>query len=238
MRRMFFAILGMSMLASTPLHAIPPAPAAYDILPEDYVVGAWFLYRNQFLHESGRIIDTGNQGISHSEGQGYGMLMAVAAGDRDSFDRMWRWTERELFIRGDALASWKWDPAASPHVVDANNATDGDLLIAWALLRARVKWGGDAYLERARQITEAVVAHTLVDTQHGPVLLPGAEGFREDDQPDGPIVNPSYWIFPAISDLGIISRDFPAEALIETGLKSGRPAGGLARARWRRACPC
>ena len=58
---------------------IPPAPAAYDILPEDYVVGAWFLYRNQFLHESGRIIDTGNEGISHSEGQGYGMLMAVAA---------------------------------------------------------------------------------------------------------------------------------------------------------------
>lgn len=32
------------------------------------------------------------------------------------------------------------------------------------------------------------------------------------------MVNLSYWIFPAIADLGVISAEFPSSALTETGL--------------------
>ncbi len=77
------------------------------------------------------MIDRTNGGVSHSESQGYGMLLAVAANDRAAFEAIWAWTQAHLYVRGDNLASWKWDPAATPHVADPNNATDGDLLIAW-----------------------------------------------------------------------------------------------------------
>jgi endoglucanase len=54
------------------------------------------LLRPPFLASDGRIVDTGNGGISHSEGQGYGLLVAEAAGDRASFDRLWHWTDAHL----------------------------------------------------------------------------------------------------------------------------------------------
>ena len=99
-----------------------------------YDGAAWRRYAERFLLPEGRIVDTGNKGISHSEGQGYGMLLAVAGGDRAAFDRLWGWTQRVLMVRGDGLAAWRWTPDGG--VADRNNASDGDMLIAWALLRA------------------------------------------------------------------------------------------------------
>src|SRR5487761_2690925 len=59
----------------------------------------WQDWSKRFVRPSGRVVDTGNHGISHSEGQGYGMLLAVAAGDRPAFDRLWAWTRANLQIR-------------------------------------------------------------------------------------------------------------------------------------------
>src|ERR1043165_7962149 len=125
MTRLLVACL-LTLLALA--HAIAAQPDNRGFDPEDYLVGAWWLYKSEFL-DGGRIIDRSNGNITHSEGQGYGMLLAVAADDRDTFGALWNWTEKELYIRGDSLAAWKWDPEASPHVSDPNNASDGDLLI-------------------------------------------------------------------------------------------------------------
>lgn len=188
-----------------------------QFVPEDYVVGAWWLYKSEFL-DGGRIVDSYNGNISHSEGQGYGMLLSVAADDRDSFETIWNWTHKELQIRGDNLAAWKWDPDANPHVSDQNNATDGDLLIAWALMRAGKKWNMPAYTDAARAIAGAIAREAVIEAgANGKILLPAVKGFSAGEQPDGPVVNLSYWIFPAIRDLGTISPDFPAAALITSG---------------------
>jgi endo-1,4-beta-D-glucanase Y len=87
----------------------------------------------------GRVVDNANGGISHSEGQGYAMLIAERLDDRPTFETIWRWTQSNLLVRGDGLAAWRWSPE-TPHVADHNNATDGDLLIAWALAQASDRW--------------------------------------------------------------------------------------------------
>lgn len=46
----------------------------------------WQSYKARFVTAQGRVVDTGNGNISHSEGQGYGMLLAVAANDRETFN--------------------------------------------------------------------------------------------------------------------------------------------------------
>ena len=91
------------------------------------------------------------------------MILATAFDDREQFDHLWQWTQRELQVRRDALFSWKWEPGAGK-VTDSNSASDGDILIAWGLLRADQRWQAPAYRTAAarsprlgaRQIDRAV----------------------------------------------------------------------------------
>ena len=68
---------------------------------------AWQAFEARFVDQSGRVIDDANGGISHSEGQGYGLILALAADDRASFERIWSFTQTELLLRDDGLAAWR-----------------------------------------------------------------------------------------------------------------------------------
>ncbi len=228
MRRLAYIVMTALTLASGPV-AVPAAvaaPAANTIStePSDYLIGAWALYRSRFVTPEGRVVDDDNGSISHSESQGYGMVLAVAADDREGFDLIWRWTDQELFIRPDGLAAWKWDPAATPRVGDTNNATDGDMLIAWALLRAAERWHLPDLRLRARTITDAMVEHAIAEHKGRRILMPAVSGFGAGDQPDGPVVNLSYWVFPAIAELATISPALAAADLERSGLHLAREA--------------
>lgn len=159
----------------------------------------WNLFKQRFLAADGRIVDDGNGGISHSEGQGYGMLLAVAFHDRQAFDLIWRWTLSRLKQKDDFLFSWQWLPSDGGKIGDVNNASDGDLLIAWALDRAFREWKDYDYLKASGQIVTSYLSRMTVDTWLGTQILPGAIGFQK---PDGVVLNPSYYVFPAISEMG------------------------------------
>lgn len=157
--------------------------------------GPWRAFAGRFLAADGRIVDSGNGGISHSEGQGYGMLLAEAAGDRDSFDRVWGWTSRTLKRPDMSLYSWRFDPAAPNGVSDTNNATDGDIGIAWALLRAARRWGASDYAAQSAAIRKAIRGNLVRQVGPRTVLLPGLQGFERS----GSItLNPSYYVWPAL----------------------------------------
>ncbi|WP_158047370.1 glycosyl hydrolase family 8 [Skermanella pratensis] len=154
----------------------------------------WQAFVTRFVLPEGRVSDTGNKGISHSEGQGYGMVMATAYGDRETFDRLWRWTAANLQVRGDHLFAWKWEPGPAA-ATDLNSASDGDILIAWGLLRAAGTWNDEGYAAAALAILDDVRDRLVVETSLGRVLLPGPEGFVRDGSV---VLNPSYWVFPAL----------------------------------------
>ena len=156
----------------------------------------WLKYRDRFVADNGRVRDTGNRDVSHTEGQGCTMLFAEAFNDRDAFDRVWRWTRDTLQHRDSALFSWRWDPSGGKPVTDANNATDGDMLIAWALERAALRWQVRDYRDAARRIAGDIRQKLIISLAGRLVLLPGADGFT---RPDGSaVVNPSYYVYPAL----------------------------------------
>ena len=179
-------------------------------------VRRWNAFKAAFMKADGRIIDTGAGGISHSEGQGYGMLLAQAAGDRVAFDSIHGWTERTLARPNDALFSWRYDPSKPLPVDDPNNASDGDILIAWALMRAGEQWGERRYKERAAQIRAAVASQCVRQQGDLVLLLPGAAGFV---QPDRVTVNLSYYIWPALDAFRAEGREDVWPALIRDGEK-------------------
>ncbi|MBV9552990.1 MAG: endoglucanase [Alphaproteobacteria bacterium] len=156
----------------------------------------WPTYRERFVGDDGRVRDTGNDGVSHTEGQGWAMLFAESFDDRATFDRIWGWTRDKLRRPDSALFAWRWNPNAGEPVADKNNATDGDMLIAWALTRAARYWHAPDYLRQARPILAEIRGKLVERRGGGLVLLPGSEGFRATD--GSAIVNLSYYIYPAL----------------------------------------
>jgi endoglucanase len=178
----------------------------------------WQAYKNRFIASEGRLVDDSAGGVSHTEGQGYAMLLAAFADDAPTFARLWSWTQANLYIRGDGLAAWRWRPQDDPHVLDRNNATDGDLLIAWALAEAGRRWRNPAYTTQAHKNALAIARSVTYDSILGRTLAPGATGFGRKDSDDGPVVNPSYWVFPAIDALAEVAPEVDWGAVRVSGL--------------------
>ena len=70
-------------------------------------------------------MDTGNAGISHSEGQGWGLILAAAAGDRPAFDQ----------IRAALIAGYTETRAADRRVVDACTLARTCASVGWTMPR-------------------------------------------------------------------------------------------------------
>lgn len=154
----------------------------------------WQAWKAGFLNSDGRVIDTLQQNASHSEGQGYGMVLATFFEDADAFRQMYQWTERHLAIRPDPLLAWRWLPAQANPVPDRNNASDGDLFYAWALVRAAAKFGDRSYLRRAQEIADALIEACVVPmpgASDRTLFLPAVHGFVHDAHLT---LNPSYYM--------------------------------------------
>lgn len=194
------------------------APVASAKSPGSVNLADWQAYKGHFVDASGRVIDDGNGGISHSEGQGYGLLLSSLAGQQADFDLIWSFTRTELMLRDDGLAVWKWKPDVKPHVTDINNASDGDLLIAYALALGGALWKREDLTEAAGAIARGLASHTIIERQGRELLLPAVEGFSKDDRPDGPVVNLSYWVFEAFPQMAKIAPETDWKRISDDGV--------------------
>lgn len=181
----------------------------------------WGAFQQRFLGSEGRIIDTGNQGVSHTEGQGWGLLLAAIVDDRASFDRLLRWTTTTLRRPHDHLFSWRYRPGARPAVDDPNNASDGDLYIAWALALGAARWRDSALGVTAGAIARDVLRLLTREVRGRLLLLPGVSGFEDRDRV---VINPSYYVFPAFGALARVAPHPQWRRLAEDGLALLREA--------------
>ncbi|SEK20020.1 endoglucanase [Roseivivax marinus] len=195
-RRTVLGALGAAVLGMT-------ARASDD----DALTAAWRGWTARFLQPDGRVVDPEQAGISHSEGQGYALLLAQAVGDRDAFERIEAWTRAHLLIRDDALMAWRWTPGGGVVGEDWHNATDGDLFRAWALVRAARNSGWPV----AEGTIEAIAADLSgsclwpdprAETEL--LLRPSAESLASDDRV---LLNPSYIMPRALREIGAATGD-------------------------------
>jgi endoglucanase len=168
---------------------VSPAPRMIAVNDRDR--REWAAFRARFISPDGRVVDTGNHGVSHTEGQGWGLLVAVTGDDPAC-------TGANLRRPDDALHAWRYVPSQARPVDDLNNATDGDLFIAWALWRAAYRWGRADYALASRAIARDVLRLLVRQAGERTVLLPAAFGFEHGANID---LNPSYYCFPALREL-------------------------------------
>jgi len=176
--------------------ASAPAPGTAALSRDE-----WELFKTRFMTAEGRILDTGNGGVSHSEGQGWGLLFAVTFDDRPAFERILDWTDKNLRCRDDSLLAWRYIPWGRPRIPDRNNATDGDIFVAASLAQAATAWNCGPYAELARTMAHDILKRLVLQVGQRTLLLPGAYGFQTDD---AVTINPSYYAFPALQQLAAL----------------------------------
>jgi endo-1,4-beta-D-glucanase Y len=177
-------IPGSGQCAAPTGATVADATAAYNKWKSDLVVsdGARGFLRVIRPNSSGAQVDSSN-----SEGIGYGMLLAVYANDQNTFDNLWKY--EQLFLDNHGLMNW-YISSDGNSVLGTGAATDGDEDMAFALLMADKRWGGQGSLSTsylaAAKTQIGLLWQYEVDPNHGYVLTSG-------DQSDGSVINISYF---------------------------------------------
>jgi endo-1,4-beta-D-glucanase Y len=136
-------------------NAIDPRQDAADIAgvrgETARITGKGFL--DGYVESDGRVVRRDEGGDVVSEGQAYGMLIAVAIGDETRFRSIWKWTKTNL-RRADGLLAWRW---ADNKVTDVNSAADADLDAARSLLLAGRRFNAPDLTKDGRRLGVAVL---------------------------------------------------------------------------------
>ncbi|MGL4611694.1 MAG: glycosyl hydrolase family 8 [Trueperaceae bacterium] len=136
--------------------------------------------------QSGEILPTSNDQFNNgmvSEGIGYCMLLSVYNNDKTVFDGCWKFGKRNLNQYG--LIPWLFD--SNSQLADSNNATDGDLDAAFALIVAFKKgWG---YEQDAKNLIDAILTHCV----HSDNSLERGQANNPKNQINTSYISPGYF---------------------------------------------
>lgn len=169
---------GPAASESTPLPSATETPDPEQTLEQaaDQFLAEWV--------EDGRVVRHDQGGDTVSEGQAYGLLIALAADDEEAFSAIWSWTEDNL-QRPDGLLAWQWADGA---IVDDEPASDADVDAARALVVAGETWGDESYTAAGVALATTVADTMTVETEAGRILVPGLWATAADPYQ----YNPSY----------------------------------------------
>jgi len=153
------------LLAGVEFSIIHPMKAG-DVVPALKSTGDYYFYwKQKYLKPSVRFpgdfkVDyNGGKGVTISEAIGYGMLITALMADEDpdakkKFDGLDSFRKRFPSAINPAFMCWKIPANERPLKDDC--ATDGELDIAYALLLAHKRWGGETYKTEARSLIGAI----------------------------------------------------------------------------------
>ena len=190
----------------------------------------WESYKAHFYDGDGRIVDHDDGDRTTSEAQAYGLFFALVADDRETFDKLLRWTQSNL-AAGDlaaTLPAWLWGRRKNGAwgVVDRNPAADADLWIGYTLLQAGGLWNEPRYTAMGKAVLTLVEEQEVTSLpRFGPFLLPSNSGFATQQET---VLNPSY-LPPQI--VAFFARESPdggwkrMSAALPGFLKSSSPHG-------------
>lgn len=117
-----------------------------------------------------RTTNSDQETVVLSEAQGYGMLITVEAAKKDlanqeDFDRLYRYYQNNR-LDDTQLMAWKQIIKKGELSSEHQNATDGDLYIAYALMEAAKQWPekGKGYQQQAKAILDDILKYNYNET--------------------------------------------------------------------------
>ena len=121
-----------------------------------------------------------------SEAMGYGMLLTVAAGDQTAFDRLNSFrkalgAEYNKVYTSGGLMAWNSGNTCPPSATggNANNAPDGDLDAAMALVQASKRWPTGTYKNDALAVIDGIWANNIGTSGSNPYVGAGTVNLKD-----------------------------------------------------------
>lgn len=178
------ALTGVPVFPRAPAETAPSAKMRKVVSPEEARRAAGERFLNAWIDSDGRVVrrDQGNDTVS--EGQAYGMLIALGMTDEAKFDSVWTWTRQHL-QRPDGLLAWRW---VNGVIVDDGPAADADLDTARALIQAGKLFGRADLTDSGKFLASSVLTRLTTSTTFGLLVLPGLWARLGEDYS----YNPSY----------------------------------------------
>lgn len=118
----------------------------------------------------GYVSDIKNHDV-RTEGMSYGLMVAVQFGEKDIFDRIWRWSKRYMQHQsGSREGYFAWSCRTNGTQNSAGAASDGELYFITALLFASNRWGNNTginYKAEAQHILNCTMPKEYTPEQRG-----------------------------------------------------------------------
>lgn len=100
----------------------------------------------EFDADEAYILDVAHEDI-RSEGQSYGMMIAVQLGDKERFNKLWNFAVNHMRIKDPKHPSYRgfgWVVETTGTICDENSAPDGEEYFAMSLYFAHNRWGSSS----------------------------------------------------------------------------------------------
>ena len=116
-----------------------------------------------------------------SEGQSYGMMIALQLNHQTEFDELWTFVKNHMWKSGNTIA---WQTSTSGSVTGSGGAPDGDEWFAAALVFAHYRWGDTSgkydYGSEAQKTLDLVRTTDISPTQYLVRYFTGTDGNGTD----------------------------------------------------------
>ncbi|MBK8476368.1 MAG: glycoside hydrolase [Opitutaceae bacterium] len=111
--------------------------------------------------------DINNKDV-RTEGQSYGLMLAVQMNRRDEFDRIWKWTKRYMFhSEGKFAGYYAWHCRYDGTRIHAGPAPDGEEWFVMALFFAAHRWGNGEGIFNYEQEAQSLLRLMLHKNEGG-----------------------------------------------------------------------
>ena len=138
---------------------------------------------------------------ARTEGMSYGLMIAVQFGEKDIFDRLWRWTKRYMQHQdGIRKGYFAWSCKTDGTRNSDGAASDGELYFITSLIFASNRWGNDTginYKAEAQNILDCIQPREYTpEPRRGFGGFGGFGGQQANTQPPTPTTQKMYLIDP------------------------------------------
>ena len=138
---------------------------------------------------------------ARTEGMSYGLMIAVQFGEKDIFDRLWRWSKRYMQHQdGIRKGYFAWSCKTDGTRNSDGAASDGELYFITSLIFASNRWGNDTginYKAEAQHILDCIQPREYTpEPRRGFGGFGGFGGQQANTQPPTPTTQKMYLIDP------------------------------------------
>lgn len=140
-------------------------------VPNDILRKTWRDYADTVVVD-GRV---GESRQVSSRDQGYAMLRAVIANDRETFDKLFTWTYSHMLLEDRNLYGTVYgsDKGQTETVLNKGTTTEADEHIALSLALAYKKWGEDIYQKEALNMIDDIWKYETVSIRGNRYIVAG-----------------------------------------------------------------